>query len=135
MFISNISNNSSNYNNCECQCDKTCDIGEYLDYKNCNRKKIVDKLIDECTETIGEVKLANITLIEFHSLENENNCKYSSCRVYLLFVIVIFTILLELLFILFTTIGLWLKIMFLALNFVLTKKTTISRARTYKWEK
>ena len=135
MFISNISNNSSNYNNCECQCDKTCDIGEYLDYKNCNRKKIVDKLIDECTEIIGEVKLANITLIEFHSLENENNCKYSSCRVYLLFMIVIFTILLELLFILFTTIGLWLKIMFLALNFVLTKKTTISRAPTYKWEK
>ena len=28
------------------------------------QKKLVDKLIDECTETIEEVKLANITLTE-----------------------------------------------------------------------
>ena len=40
---------------CECEFDKTCDIGEYLDYENWKcRKKIVDKLIDECTETIQE---------------------------------------------------------------------------------
>ena len=27
--------------NCECECDKSCDIGEYLDYENCKcRKKI-----------------------------------------------------------------------------------------------
>ena len=30
-------------------------------------RKLVDKLIDECTETIKEVKLANITIFE-----NEN---------------------------------------------------------------
>ena len=24
--------------NCECECDKSCDIGEYLDYKNFNKK-------------------------------------------------------------------------------------------------
>ena len=31
--------NSSNY---ECKCDKSCDIGEYLDYENCrSRKKLV----------------------------------------------------------------------------------------------
>ena len=30
-----------NPSNCECDCDKSCDIGEYLDYKNCKcRKKI-----------------------------------------------------------------------------------------------
>ena len=23
-----------NSSNCECECDKSCDIGEYLDYKN-----------------------------------------------------------------------------------------------------
>ena len=23
--------------NCECECDKSCDIGEYLDHKNCKR--------------------------------------------------------------------------------------------------
>ena len=34
----------------ECECDKSYDIGEYLDYENCKcRKKIVDKLTEECT--------------------------------------------------------------------------------------
>ena len=34
-----------NPNNCECGCDKSCDIGEYLDYSNCKcRKKLVDPL-------------------------------------------------------------------------------------------
>ena len=34
-----------NVSNCECKCDKSCDIGEYLDYENCIcRKKLVDKL-------------------------------------------------------------------------------------------
>ena len=43
--------------NCECECDKNCNIGEYLDYGNSKcRKKLVDKLIDECTETIEEMK-------------------------------------------------------------------------------
>ena len=73
---------------CECECDKSCDIGEYLDYNNCKcRKKLVDQLIDECTETIEEVKLAKITLAE-----NENKNKYSSCTVYIVLKIVIFTI-------------------------------------------
>ena len=47
-----------NPSNCECECDKACDVGEYLDYENCKcRKKLVDKLVDECTEIV-EVKLA-----------------------------------------------------------------------------
>ena len=28
-----------NPSNCECECDKSCDIGEYLDYENCNVEK------------------------------------------------------------------------------------------------
>ena len=41
--------------NCECECDKSCDVGEYLDYKNCKcRKRLVDKLVDECNENIDE---------------------------------------------------------------------------------
>ena len=24
-----------NPSNCECECDKSCDVGEYLDYSNC----------------------------------------------------------------------------------------------------
>ena len=47
----------------------------------------VDKLIDECTENIEEVKIANITV------ENENSYyKCSSCKVYIVFMIVVFTI-------------------------------------------
>ena len=42
-----------NPSNCECEWDKTCDIGEYLDYENCKcRKKLADKLIDECTKLL-----------------------------------------------------------------------------------
>ena len=52
-----------NPSNCDCECDKACDIGEYLDYENCKcRKKLVDKLVDECTETAEEGKLTKITL-------------------------------------------------------------------------
>ena len=64
-----------NPTNWECECDKSCDIGEYLDYKNCKcKKKLDDKLIEECTEKVEEVKLAKIT-----STENENKHKCSSC--------------------------------------------------------
>ena len=54
--------------NCECECDKACNVGEYLDYENCQSiKKLFNKLVDECAETVEEVKLAKITLAE-----NEN---------------------------------------------------------------
>ena len=51
------------------------------------QKKLVDKLTDECTETIEEVKLAEITIFE-----NENENKYGSCKVYIVLMIVVFTI-------------------------------------------
>ena len=52
------------------------------------QKKLVDQIIDECTETIKDVKLANITLTE-----NENNYyKCSSCKVYIAFMIVVLAI-------------------------------------------
>ena len=64
--------------NCECECNKVCDVGEYLDYENCKCKiKLVAPLIEECIETVEEVKLAKITLAE-----NKNSCKCSSCTVY-----------------------------------------------------
>ena len=54
-----------NPSNCECECDKSCDVGEYLDHKNCDcKKKVVAPLIEECTETVEEVKLAKVTLTE-----------------------------------------------------------------------
>ena len=76
-----------NPSNCECECDKNCDFSGYLDYENCKcREKLVDKLID-CTETIKEVKLGKITIFE-----NENENKYGSCKVYIVLMIVVFTI-------------------------------------------
>ena len=60
-----------NPSNCECECDKSYDVGEYLDYKNCKcRKKLADKLTEECTENIHEVKIGS---------ENEHANTYSSC--------------------------------------------------------
>ena len=54
-----------NPSNCKCECDKSCDIGEYLDYENSKcRKKLFDKLVEEYTETNNEVKLTKITLAE-----------------------------------------------------------------------
>ena len=39
-----------NSNNCECECDKSCDVSEDLNYEKCKcRKKLVNKLIEECT--------------------------------------------------------------------------------------
>ena len=39
--------------NCECECDKSCDVREYFDYENCKcRRKLVDKLVEECSENI-----------------------------------------------------------------------------------
>ena len=68
-----------NPSNCECEHDKSYDIGEYLDFENCYHwKKLVDKLVKECPETNNEVKLAKIT-----PTENENKHKRSSCTLYI----------------------------------------------------
>ena len=59
-----------NLSNCECKCDKSCDVGEYLDYENCKcRKKLIDKLFEECSETIDGNKMGyNVALNEYASL-------------------------------------------------------------------
>ena len=56
--------------------------------RNCKcRKKLVDKLVDECPETIEEVKLAKITVAQY-----KNNYKCSFYTVYIVLMIVVFTI-------------------------------------------
>ena len=68
-----------NPSNCECECDKSCDVVEYLDFENCKcRKRLVDKLTEECTEDIDEAKLTRIALFEH---ENECVCSYIVCIV------------------------------------------------------
>ena len=76
-----------NPSNCECKCDKSCDVGQYLDYSNCKwRKKLAGKLADECTENIDEVKIAEMGL-----LERKNECKFS-CTIYVVLIAIVFTI-------------------------------------------
>ena len=48
---------------------------------------MVDKLIEECTESVEEVKLAKIT-----SAENENKHKHSFCKLYIVLFSILFTI-------------------------------------------
>ena len=72
--------------NCEYECDKPCDVGGYFDYEKCKwRKKLVDKLVVECTENIDEVKIAEVTL-------TGNMCKCSSCILYIALFSIHFTI-------------------------------------------
>ena len=64
-----------NPSNCECEWDRSCDISEYLDYENCKcRKRLVDKLVEECNENIDEANLTRIALFEHR---NECVCCYT----------------------------------------------------------
>ena len=73
-----------NPSNWECEFDKSCDVGEFLDYKNCKcKKELADKLVEECTENIDEVKIAS---------ENENKNKCSSCILYIVLILINFAI-------------------------------------------
>ena len=66
---------------CECESDKSRDAGAYPDYENCKwKKKLVDKLVEECTETDDKVKLAKITLAENGNMY-KNKCR--SCTLYI----------------------------------------------------
>ena len=92
-FYAIVCNNKQRRNNdkCRCEwkelidkgvCDKSCDVGEYLDYENCKcRKKLVDKLADECVENIDEVKIVS---------KSKNKC--NSCILYIVSFSIIFTI-------------------------------------------
>ena len=86
-----------NPSNFKCECDKLCDVGEYLDYADCKcRKKLVDKLVEECTENIDELKIAGMALFE-----RRNECK-SLCTIYVVLIVIVLQSTLELVLILFT---------------------------------
>ena len=76
-----------NPSNCDCECDKSCDFGEYLDYKNCKcRKKLIDKLLEECSENIdGNEMIYNGTLNDY-----ENVC--NSCTIHTVLFVIAFLI-------------------------------------------
>ena len=77
-----------NPSNCECECNKSCDIDEYLDYSNCKcKKKLVYKIVEECTKNIEETRLVGKT-----SAKNENKHKCSFYTLYVVLLSLIFTI-------------------------------------------
>ena len=70
------------WNPSNCECDKACDVGEYLDYENCKcRKRLVNKLAGECNENIDEVKILD---------KNEDKC--NSCISYIVLFSIFFAI-------------------------------------------
>ena len=61
---------AQNPSNCESECDKSCDFGQYLDHENWQcRKRLADKLVEECDENIDKEKLTEIYLFE-----HKNGC-------------------------------------------------------------
>ena len=79
-----------NPGNCECKCDKSCDAGEYLDYKNCElRNKLVDQLVEECSGNIDDNSmLHNETLDVIPSNDYKKVC--NSCTIYIVLFAVFF---------------------------------------------
>ena len=74
-----------NPSNCNCECDKSCNIGEYLDYKSCIcRQKIVGSLVEECNRNIDENEIIynetlNVSLSDY---------KCGSCTLYIVLFVV-----------------------------------------------
>ena len=72
---------------CKFECDWSCDVGEYLKYKNFDcTKDFFSKLVKECREYInGNKMIYNTTLNDYKKV-------YSSCIVYILLFETVFLI-------------------------------------------
>ena len=76
--------------NCECECDKSCGVGEHLDYKNCKcRNKLVDKLVEECSENINGDKMLHNEILDVIPL-NDYKTSFNSCTIYIVLFAVFF---------------------------------------------
>ena len=64
-----------NPSNCKCECDKSSNVGEYLDYKNCKCKnKLADKLVEECNENIDGNKMLHNETLDVIPLNDYKKC-------------------------------------------------------------
>ena len=55
ICVPDVVKNIWNPSNCEEEWDKSCDVGEYLDYADCKcRKRLIDKLVEECSKNIDK---------------------------------------------------------------------------------
>ena len=75
-----------NPSSCECECDKSCDVREYLDYASCTcRKRLIDKLGEECSKNILEKELHSNKINDYGKTCN-------SCSVYIVLLVIFFII-------------------------------------------
>ena len=77
-----------NPSNCEGESDKLCDVGEYLDYENCKcGNKLVNKLVEECSENIDKNELICNETLDVSSLNtiplNVYQKVSDSCTIYI----------------------------------------------------
>ena len=85
-----IFNQMSIINETRHECDKSCDIEECLDYKNCKcRKKLIDKLVEKCREGIDENNIIyNANLNDYRKVTK-------SCTTYIVLLTVTFIIIID----------------------------------------
>ena len=65
-----------NPSNCECECGKSCAVEEYLNYEKC-RKRLIDKLVEEYSEILMEMKWF-ITITKMYAILVEYTLYYLS---------------------------------------------------------
>ena len=106
---------------CECECDKSCDVGEYIDYEICKfRKSLIDNLVEECIKILIYDKTVN---------DYRKICGY--CKIYIV------------LFVIFLIISISISSVFIYFRWYLKSATNITNINpetettiyyTYKWE-
>ena len=70
----------------EWECDKLCDVGEYLDYANCkSRKRLTDKLVEECSKNIDKKELHSNKMNDYEKI-------YNSFSAYIALLVIFFII-------------------------------------------
>ena len=75
-----------NPSNCECECDKSCNVRENLDYENCKcRKKLVDKLVKECSGNIHGNEM----------IHNDYENVWNSCTIWIVLFVIAFSIIIS----------------------------------------
>ena len=77
MIEKGVCDKGLNWNPSYCECE--CDAGWWhIDYKNCKcRTRLIDKLVEECSENIDGNKMTNIALDKYKNL----------CRSYTIYII------------------------------------------------
>ena len=74
-----------NLSTCECKCDKSCDIGQYLDCKNRKcQEEITDKLVEECSENI------DVNEMIYNATLNDHRKVFNSCKIYIVLLVIFF---------------------------------------------